>query len=826
MDRIQLRRDTSNNWKFANPILLEGEIGYEIDTKRRKIGDGVNHWNDLDYLKLEDITNELGNSKSLSISQDLFTKLHNEGYKFAGIANLNTVPQNVTADSKIYYITNTSGVYINFNNLAVADGEIAFFTYNGSWSKVALEDMVKKSEVVGKLNNTIFASNRTAVSREGVSVSDLTIAIKDCFCSFPKQEGLYYSFARIFDDYLELYSNNAIDTHGTSKTIVDKILIDRDGKGFRVSKSVNQLFTLYWNPNLMPHDINVGWYDALGLDDSCWDIGSRFYLGLKATIANSNVSIVYLDTINIDTINNAIIIPGYRICSQSSKYSSDTKSIINVEPNSALYICLFDTENLEFVALQNLSSIEDKYIYCFSFNMKSKKIWGLANSEYVIDGKSLYALNADYNAIDSWITNRFDVKPPLYIKNGVIKSMSDLVNNDNIAWLPLNNLWWVKVKITNEIKPIEGTSLNVGLVCAENKSNKRFRLLKCNTYPSSNKLTYVYHSRMLNNWKDSNTIFQSTDVVDTHNQYIGMALSGDSVQGYLNDELVGSAKSLSLSSDSRNTMYAGILIGLKGNIAYEYKYKERPTTYAHFSVDDVVSQLKDITDNKDVYTSIFDNLLFAFWKRLHNDYGVVVTFNMFYSDNNGWDLSMMTDKFKSDFIDNQSWLKLAFHGENPTIKYNDELNNESAVQSYISMINQVERFASLSCWDRMPRITFFSGNKALYRNLVDTGMFVGCLTADDTRENNCGLSEIERECINNSSDYVDFENGLYYVRSSVRLENNDNKNLWLQEIDKNSRNVVYEYFNHGQTNELTEIIAKQLFIKNIRFDFPQNNLPL
>lgn len=766
----------------------------------------------------QEITGDLLQEKLLEMVDSL-----GKDYKFRGVATPDGEP--ITDDTNVFYVANTVGTYPYYGSLSVADGEIAMFCYNGSWSKVALGDVAKKSEVVGKLNNTIFAPNRTAVSREGVSVSDLTIAIKDCFCSFPKQEGLYYSFARIFDDYLELYSNNAINTHGTSKTIVDKILIDRDGKGFRVSKSVNQLFTLYWNPNLMPHDINVGWYNALGLDDSCWDTGSRFYLGLKATIANSNVSIVYLDTINIDTINNAIIIPGYRICSQSSKYSSDTKSIINVEPNSALYICLFDTENLEFVALQNLSSIEDKYIYCFSFNMKSKKIWGLANSEYVIDGESLYALNADYNAIDSWITNRFDVKPPLYIKNGVIKSMSESASNDNIAWLPLDRLWWVKIKIANEIKPIEGAALNVGLVCAENKSNKRFRLLKCNTYPS-NKMTLVYHSRLLNSWKDSNTIFQNTDVVDVYNQYIGMALSGDSVQGYVNEELVGSARSLSLSSDSRDTMYAGILIGAKGNIAYEYKYKERPTTYAHFSVDDVVSQLKDVTDNKDVYTSIFDNLLFAFWKRLHNDYGVVVTFNMFYSDNNGWDLSMMTDKFKSDFIDNQSWLKLAFHGENPTIKYNDELNNESAAQSYISMINQVERFASLSCWDRMPRITFFSGNKALYRALLDTGMFVGCLTADDTRENNCGLSEIERECINNSSDYVDFENGLYYVRSSVRLENNDNKNSLLQEIDKNSRNVVYEYFNHGQTNELTEVIAKQLFIKNIRFDFPQNNLPL
>ena len=151
MDRIQLRRDTSANWASANPILLEGEPGYETDTKLRKIGDGVSAWNDLPYLKAEGIAQELGNSENLTISQDLFTKLHNEGYKFAGIANLDTVLQNVTADSKIYYITNTPGVYTNFNNLIVADGEIAFFCYNGSWGKVALEDVAMESMIEEKI---------------------------------------------------------------------------------------------------------------------------------------------------------------------------------------------------------------------------------------------------------------------------------------------------------------------------------------------------------------------------------------------------------------------------------------------------------------------------------------------------------------------------------------------------------------------------------------------------------------------------------------------------------------------------------------------------
>lgn len=48
--RIQIRRDTSTIWTTANPILGQGEFGFEIDTKKIKIGDGTTEWNSLDYF--------------------------------------------------------------------------------------------------------------------------------------------------------------------------------------------------------------------------------------------------------------------------------------------------------------------------------------------------------------------------------------------------------------------------------------------------------------------------------------------------------------------------------------------------------------------------------------------------------------------------------------------------------------------------------------------------------------------------------------------------------------------------------------------------------
>lgn len=50
MTTIKHRRDTSAHWALYNPILDESEIGYDLDTKRFKIGDGSTPWLGLPYF--------------------------------------------------------------------------------------------------------------------------------------------------------------------------------------------------------------------------------------------------------------------------------------------------------------------------------------------------------------------------------------------------------------------------------------------------------------------------------------------------------------------------------------------------------------------------------------------------------------------------------------------------------------------------------------------------------------------------------------------------------------------------------------------------------
>lgn len=48
--RMQQRRGTASEWANVNPVLSEGEMGYEEDTRRIKFGNGTSPWTSLFYV--------------------------------------------------------------------------------------------------------------------------------------------------------------------------------------------------------------------------------------------------------------------------------------------------------------------------------------------------------------------------------------------------------------------------------------------------------------------------------------------------------------------------------------------------------------------------------------------------------------------------------------------------------------------------------------------------------------------------------------------------------------------------------------------------------
>lgn len=72
---IQLKRGKASSWETLNPILQPGEPGFEIDTGRLKIGNGVDEWDNLKYL---------GEDKTLIVNA-------NTHYDFPAIGDVNII---------------------------------------------------------------------------------------------------------------------------------------------------------------------------------------------------------------------------------------------------------------------------------------------------------------------------------------------------------------------------------------------------------------------------------------------------------------------------------------------------------------------------------------------------------------------------------------------------------------------------------------------------------------------------------------------------------------------------------------------------------------
>lgn len=51
--RMKLRQGTAGTWAALNPVLLAGEPGYETDTKRLRIGDGVTAFTSLPFITVD-----------------------------------------------------------------------------------------------------------------------------------------------------------------------------------------------------------------------------------------------------------------------------------------------------------------------------------------------------------------------------------------------------------------------------------------------------------------------------------------------------------------------------------------------------------------------------------------------------------------------------------------------------------------------------------------------------------------------------------------------------------------------------------------------------
>ncbi len=149
------------------------------------------------------------------------------------------------------------------------------------------------------------------------------------------------------------------------------------------------------------------------------------------------------------------------------------------------------------------------------------------------------------------------------------------------------------------------------------------------------------------------------------------------------------------------------------------------------SSDDNIRFLKELNEGN--YKSIFDHPYLAIYKKAHDLYGAKVHLNLFYefcdkaranfSDGHDYfNLSMMTDRYKDEFIANSDWLKLAFHSraEYPDKPY-EFANRQTVHDDCVAVCREICRFAGKECLSNCTTIHFGSGNREIIRELRALG---------------------------------------------------------------------------------------------------------
>jgi hypothetical protein len=139
------------------------------------------------------------------------------------------------------------------------------------------------------------------------------------------------------------------------------------------------------------------------------------------------------------------------------------------------------------------------------------------------------------------------------------------------------------------------------------------------------------------------------------------------------------------------------------------------------SLDDNILFLKDISEHSAQYKSIFENPYLSFLREVHDTYGTKIHLNIYYQTE-GFNLSQMTDKFRTEWKAHSGWLRLSFHAlrDKPDNPYINSGYNEVKKDCEMAKA-QILRFAGEEQFDHVTTLHWGAATLEGTRALRDGG---------------------------------------------------------------------------------------------------------
>lgn len=138
-----------------------------------------------------------------------------------------------------------------------------------------------------------------------------------------------------------------------------------------------------------------------------------------------------------------------------------------------------------------------------------------------------------------------------------------------------------------------------------------------------------------------------------------------------------------------------------------------------YTVDDNIKFLKQISEKN--CESIFEHPYLAMYKRLHEKYGAKIQLNLFY-ECDGFNLSMLSDKYIEEWKSVSDWLKLSFHSRLENVNPY-EFSGYDEVYSDSKLVNdEIIRFASKKALAKTTTVHYCLATKEGLKALSDNGI--------------------------------------------------------------------------------------------------------
>ena len=229
-----------------------------------------------------------------------------------------------------------------------------------------------------------------------------------------------------------------------------------------------------------------------------------------------------------------------------------------------------------------------------------------------------------------------------------------------------------------------------------------------------------------------------------------------------------------------------------------------------FEIDDNIFFLRDIARNK--YKSIFDCFYLEGLKNFHQKYGTKFVLNTYFSDGleytnkKEFNLTHFPERYKSEWKDNASWLRMAFHAYS---NYPDRPYQYASANKLISDLemtaSEIIRFAGPDSYTPPTVIHWNLAHPSTHKSLAEKGVRVlrtgGPKITGGVWDNNYFVDDIRSEYLSRHDAFMDFEKGIVFAMADLCCNRTPLKEIVpkLEEIAQNpDRAEIMDLMTHEQ----------------------------